>query len=91
VRRHHLLNLPLQLRRRVRHARPNRTLTTSASTPPLNAYCGGGDLHSGGYRIFREWLQLPPGELVFEVFQGDESYNREADAIVALKPPLNGR
>jgi NAD(P)H-dependent FMN reductase len=38
VRRHHLLDLPLQLRRRVRHARPNRTLTTSASTPPLNGY-----------------------------------------------------
>jgi hypothetical protein len=37
-RRYHLLKLPLQLRRRVRHARPNRTLSTSASTPPLNGY-----------------------------------------------------
>ena len=35
---HHLLDSRLQLCRRVRHARPNRTLTTSASTPPLNGY-----------------------------------------------------
>jgi hypothetical protein len=33
---HHLLDLPLQLQGRARHARPNRTLTTSRSTPPLN-------------------------------------------------------
>jgi len=35
---HHLLDSPLQLCRRVRHAPPNRMLSARASTPPLNGY-----------------------------------------------------
>ncbi len=57
----------------------------------VGAICGGGDLHPGGYRIYQQWDHLPAGELWFEVFEGDWAYDKEAEAIFNLSPPLNKR
>jgi len=56
----------------------------------IGAICGGTSLHSGGYKVFDQWDTLPPGLLHFEIYLGQTMYDREAEMIAALVPPLNG-
>lgn len=56
----------------------------------IGALCGGGDLHPI-YRLWVAWDELPAGDLVFDIWAGDDAYNAEPSIIAELNPPYNRR